>query len=1130
MSSTTTRRSVGLAAALFLLPSLASGQAAGPAAGEKKLGSSTAGAADKAKAAAADLAKGPIDISAAAEQTDAKVEAFVAEKEKLVEDKRQRMIGSLVQIIQNNPYYAGKAGVLFRLAELEWESARYHYFLTRKKWEKEYEAFLDGTVKVQPPEPKPDYSQALTYYKQILQEFPQYERLDEVMYYLGKGLVTAGKSKEGASYFSRLIKQFPGSKYLPDSYFQVAEYYFNNDLLFAARTNYQEVLKYKDSPLYQFALYKLAWVFYNLKEWRMSIDTMKSVIAGVGTTTNSQQKIQFKNQAMNDLVLSFAEVPDGWKEMRDYFMGMGGEKLARDKLRKIAGKYVADDKNEEAIDVWRYFLEIYTNEPTAVTWYASIIDSVKKLEDRKRLERVMRESVVFFDPKGTWAVVNRNNKPVFAQALTLAEDSLDFVATWYHSQAQKVQKEGQRTEAKAYYTQAAKDYEEFLIRFPKSDKAYKVRFYQAEIYYYELFDWNRAAASYLQVVKANTKDGEFLEDSAFNSVLAARNIMDPAASAAAIAEFEGRHKKRSKKKKGVLKKASKDDVKIYAEDRQLNPQPLTTDEERFIEAAESFRLWLPKSHRTPEVMFYAASVLQKKDQLDKAIPQLETIVTYHPQHKYAGHAANSLFGACALLKKWPRVEKWARFLIEKRNFVVTKKEKLQEIIAISLNHQSEDLQKAGKFPEAADKMVALAREFPKHELAPKAMFNAAAIHENGKRTDRALELYDEVLRLYPKDEVAPAALFVIGAIFEARTEYAKAADRFEQMQTYKDDGKAADAIYNAGMIREALGRYDGALRAFDKYMELYGAGRPDSHEVYFHMAEIKEKNGNVDTAKKHYEDYIKKYPKQTLHGMRANLALTKMTAANPRQSTIYMRRILSGYKKLKAEEKKALANSIAAEAQFLIGEQIWMSFKAQELPFPDEKNVRPFQKAMVSLAKMLASASAEYFKVFEFKSHGWTVAAATRVGLLYHRFRDKLFNVPMPPGLSEEEQDTYRFLLDDKAFPLEEKAIEAYVRALQLAKENQVYNKWGARAARELASINPETFPITGEDGVRFSHQGDFIYGTSMIASAQAPPPPVLLAPPPMQMPGQPGMAPPPAGQPNAPSGAGAGAGVGGTL
>ena len=44
------------------------------------------------------------------------------------------------------------------------------------------------------------------------------------------GLVTAGSSKEGASYFSRLIKSFPGSKYLPDSYFQVAEYYFNNCL------------------------------------------------------------------------------------------------------------------------------------------------------------------------------------------------------------------------------------------------------------------------------------------------------------------------------------------------------------------------------------------------------------------------------------------------------------------------------------------------------------------------------------------------------------------------------------------------------------------------------------------------------------------------------------------------------------------------------------------------------------------------------------------------------------------------------------------------------------------------------------------------------------------------------------
>ena len=249
-----------------------------------------------------------------------------------------------------------------------------------------------------------------------------------------------------------------------------------------------------------------------------------------------------------------------------------------------------------------------------------------------------------------------------------------------------------------------------------------------------------------------------------------------------------------------------------------------------------------------------------------------------------------------------------------------------------------------------------------------------------------------------------------------------------------------------------------------------------------------------------------------LNIMRAHLALTKMAAANKRESTGYMRKILAGYKKLKADERKAQANALAGEAQFLLGEQMWMDFKAVDLPSPDK--VRPFQKALISLGKLLNAASREYFKVFEFKSHGWTVAAATRVGLLYHRFRDKLFNVPMPPGLTPDEEDMYRFLLDDKAFPLEEKAIEAYRRALQLAKDNLVYNDWGARAAKMLASINPETFPITGEDGVSYHHQGDVIFGAGIVAQAQAPPPDLPEAPSMPLAPGAPGATP---GQPAAP-------------
>lgn len=1033
-----------------------------------------------------------------------KMEGFIAEKEKMISEKRQNMLRGLQTILVKYPPGPKKAGVLFRLAELEWEEAQYRYFIERKKYEKEYEAFLENPKLPQPPEPKPDYSSALNYYKQILREYPDYERIDQVMYYLGYGLIMAGNEKEGASYFSRLIKGYPASKYLPDAYLAVAEYYFKNDLLFAARTNYNECLKYKDSPVYNYALYKLAWVYYNLKEWRLGIDTFKSVIEGLASTTQEQKKIEFRNQAMNDLVMVFSEVQDGWIECRDYFTKLGGDALAWDKLKKLVEKYVTDDKNEEAITVYRYFLSKQPNEPLALDWYKGIADAVRRQNDKPKLEKTLREIIDYFDAKATWAVVNRNNKEVYDKAQIYAEDSLDFIATGYHQQAQK-------TNDRNAYVQAAKDYELFLERFPQSDKAYKVRFFVAEIYFFELQEWEKAANAYLTVVKADPK-GQYVEDAAYGSVLAFQQLMDP------------ERAKSQKIQKGKQKMKIEEAKLITDQERELNVTPLTKWEDRFIEACDSFRVWLPKSDHTPEVMFYAAEVLRRHDMLAESIPRLETIVQHHSKHPYAAHAANSIFGAASLLKKWDLVEKWARYLIEQRNFTVKKKEDLQKVIAIALSEQANDLQKAGKFDDAAQKMVDLQNEFPKHELAPKALFNAASIYEKGKKTDRSLELYMKLIHVYPDHEVTPDAIFVVGAIHEARTEYEQAADFFESLKKFPKHSLTPDAIFNAGAIRMALGKYTEAQAAFELYMSMF-KDREDVAEVYLIIGEIFEKTRDWDKAIEHYKAFSKKFPAFTWLQAKVNLTIAKaILAKNPDadvEAAPWLAATVTQFKKMAAKDKDGIARHWAAEARFLEGEAAFKKMRSIQLALPEWT----FRKLLKDKAEWQVKAQNIYLDVFNFKSDRWSAAGATRVGDLYVEFSDALYRVPIPKELNEEEQELYRALIDEVAFPLSEKAISAFQTAVAMAQEKQVYNQWSAAGARSLAKLSPESFPLTSEEAVRGDHRSDRVFDGGLVEGGQVPAPP----PPPMMMmpgpqPGMPGVL-PPAGADVVPGSAALGAG-----
>ncbi|HYJ33140.1 MAG TPA: tetratricopeptide repeat protein [Candidatus Binatia bacterium] len=63
-------------------------------------------------------------------------------------------------------------------------------------------------------------------------------------------------------------------------------------------------------------------------------------------------------------------------------------------------------------------------------------------------------------------------------------------------------------------------------------------------------------------------------------------------------------------------------------------------------------------------------------------------------------------------------------------------------------------------PRGIAMLDAFAREFPKHNLAPRALFDAAVYREGNKQFPAALATYREVVALYPRNlDVAPAALF-----------------------------------------------------------------------------------------------------------------------------------------------------------------------------------------------------------------------------------------------------------------------------------------------------------------------------------------------------------------------------------
>ena len=477
---------------------------------------------------------------------------------------------------------------------------------------------------------------------------------------------------------------------------------------------------------------------------------------------------------------------------------------------------------------------------------------------------------------------------------------------------------------------------------------------------------------------------------------------------------------------------------------------------------------------------------------------------YHAKHKFAGHAAAKLFDANYRLRRWDQMESWGRYMLKRKNFKVLSKKKLLGVIAISINEYATELNAKGEKDKAAKEMLRFVGEFPKHEKAAIALFNAAAITEQAERTKQAIDLYEKVIRDYSKTAQATESHWVLGLLYESQTDFETAAKYFEKMASFPDVPQMADALYNAGSIRAALEQYDQAIDIFETYTKKF-AKNDTTPELILEIARIQVQQKKWDAATKSYNRYLKAYAKtkaEMVPGIYLKKALIIQQAGGKRirpRATAELKKAQKAYEKLDDKGKQdPKVRQAMAKVMFLQAEYKYDDFEAIKLEFPQSK----LKKALVAKAKLLGECEKLFFEVTKYKAWHVSAGALYRIGESYFLYSKSLFDLPMPEGLSEDEEFTYRAMLEDTASPLEEKSIGAMKNALKLAHENQVYNEWSRKAAALLASKAPELYPVIADATVNSEWTVPATFSTAFESKPGAK---LKQSPPPKPKPVQPG-------------------------
>lgn len=901
-----------------------------------------------------------------------------------VQSKRKSQIDDLEKIIKFDSSSKELPKLLFRLGELYWEESKYQFFEANRQ-DDAYINAMNRNDKAGMERAKKEKERILEFskefskkatdrYAEIVQKYKDFERTDEVLYFLGQNLMEMGEERKSLAAYKRLIEKYPKSKFLADAHLAFGEFYFNTskgkrDMIERALKSYEETAKYPENKAYPFAIYKQGWCHFNLSDYAKAMDKFRTVVlyaeiqgqdAVEGAEGKSKGYKGLVREARNDFVRAYSRAGGSPTEAKVEFA-----KLAKDPndrwgmMKGLANLYYEEGKDKEAALTFDMLIKEKPLSPDAPGFQGKIIDCVMRAGNKRMTVQQVRRLVKITDEVRTKAPCDkikdakeREKCPkILEEAAELSERTISNLAVNWHNEARK-------TRDDETYGFANEVYGDYLTLYPDNKKSYDLRFFWAELLNDNLAKYERAAEEYTKVLmmdvaaiekggeagpdgqKKPVKPGKFMVNAAYNAILAYDQVLKSCLT-------DG------KCKPPVIQDIHK-------------PVPMAPQVKALLDASERYLKYVPNPEKLIEIKYKIAKIHYDHNNLDEAVGRFADIALNHPDFKFengdhAGEiAANLVLDSYNLLQDWVKVNEWARKFYANEKLAQGKFRddlaKLIEQSSFKLVNQYEARKEYGK---AADMYVAFVTEFPGSELADKALYNASIDYFNARMLDKAIDTRKRIITQYPKSTYVPATMYALAEGYEAIADFSNAADYYEAYaEQYgkahgkkisgggkkpapakaakkgkdkkgKDDkkdaapaakgeqvweeSKAQIALFNAGVFREGLGQYKQALRNREEYLAIWPDSK-DGEAVFLSIVDLYEKTEAWPKAVKQLEEYEKKYGKDVNKFLTAEGRISgiyEVKQKNPKAARKVHERVL-GYHDTKLSKKQREGLEITA--------------------------------------------------------------------------------------------------------------------------------------------------------------------------------------------------------------------------
>lgn len=457
---------------------------------------------------------------------------------------------------------------------------------------------------------------AINYYTLMKTDYPDYSKLDEVLYYLAYEYEQGGDLKNARATYFELIQKAPKSAYIPNAYLAFGELFFQEaqgdpskwELSAAA---YKEVIKYPPptNKVYGYARYKLGYVFWNKGEYANALNEFKKVIEYGDTYGDLPNAKQLAKSARRDTIPVYAVSGDPGKAF-NFFKPLSGDKGGEtaktvEMLNELGLAYLDTGHYKEGIVLYRDLLSRDPGDKSCfyqgqITTASSALNSGDKEAIRKEMDAQVRVYNDFIKEKHADASrLQCANKT----AELLAETAMSWHLEAVGSGGVRGTGDKKTMDLAAYlYKKVADNFTsgDFAkFEFPRIVKTdwptmYKIKYAMADLLYFQQ-RWEECGPAFDSVVAEDPKNEQAAE-AAYASVLCYQKMYDQMYKGAA-----------DRKGKGLGPKGAdeKDREARAGEWEKFKPKPLTDMQKGMVTAFNRYVCYVkpPKGDKDAEEQY-----------------------------------------------------------------------------------------------------------------------------------------------------------------------------------------------------------------------------------------------------------------------------------------------------------------------------------------------------------------------------------------------------------------------------------------------------------------------------------------------------------------------------------------------